>query len=57
VFHFPNGLADFLAENTQGLETVTPEPFAGRVERKSEAALWNGPWPGPRRVSARPTDS
>ena len=34
VFHFPNGLADFLAERIKGIETVTPEPFAGRIERK-----------------------
>jgi topoisomerase-4 subunit B len=34
VFHFPNGLADFLAERTQGLDTVTPEAFCGRIERK-----------------------
>ena len=46
TFHFPNGLADFLAENTQGLETVTPEPFAGRVERKAEggAVEWAVAW-------------
>ncbi|MBS0334883.1 MAG: DNA topoisomerase IV subunit B [Proteobacteria bacterium] len=37
VFRFPNGLADFLAERTKGLETVTPEPFAGRYERAGEA--------------------
>jgi len=36
VFHFPNGLADYLAERTQGLETVTPEAFAGRVERPNK---------------------
>jgi topoisomerase-4 subunit B len=36
VFHFPNGLADFLAERTQGLETVTPEAFSGRIERQTK---------------------
>jgi topoisomerase-4 subunit B len=36
VFRFPNGLADFLAERVKGLETVTPEPFAGRWERPGE---------------------
>ena len=36
VFHFPNGLADYLAERTQGLETVTPQAFAGRVERPNK---------------------
>jgi topoisomerase-4 subunit B len=46
VFRFPNGLADFLAERTQGLETVTPEPFAGRIERKGEAGAveWAIAW-------------
>ncbi|MBS0409684.1 MAG: DNA topoisomerase IV subunit B [Proteobacteria bacterium] len=46
TFHFPNGLADFLAETTQGLETVTPEPFAGRIERKGEggAVEWAVAW-------------
>jgi topoisomerase IV subunit B len=33
-FRFPNGLADFLAERTEGLETVT-ETFAGRIERRN----------------------
>ncbi|RMD46648.1 MAG: DNA topoisomerase IV subunit B [Alphaproteobacteria bacterium] len=32
VFHFPGGLADFLAEELAGSETVTAQPFAGRVE-------------------------
>ena len=36
VFRFPNGLADFLAERVKGIETVTPEPFAGRWERPGE---------------------
>ena len=33
IFHFPNGLADFLAERTKEIESVTPSPFAGRIER------------------------
>ena len=37
TFHFPNGLADFLAERTKGLTTVTPESFSGRIERQGEA--------------------
>jgi len=46
TFHFPNGLADFLAETTKGLETVTPEPFAGRIERQGEAGAveWAIAW-------------
>ena len=46
TFRFPNGLADFLAERVKGLETVTPEPFAGRYERKGEAGAveWAIAW-------------
>jgi topoisomerase-4 subunit B len=46
VFRFPNGLADFLAERVNGLETVTPEPFFGRYERKGEAGAveWAIAW-------------
>ncbi len=47
VFHFPNGLADFLGERTAGLETVTPEPFSGRIERKDAeggAVEWAVTW-------------
>jgi topoisomerase-4 subunit B len=46
TFHFPNGLADFLAERVKNIETVTPEPFAGRIERKSEggAVEWALTW-------------
>ena len=36
TFHFPNGLADFLAERTGGIETVTAEAFSGRVERPNK---------------------
>ncbi|HUZ12359.1 MAG TPA: DNA topoisomerase IV subunit B [Caulobacteraceae bacterium] len=46
VFHFPNGLADFLAESAEGLATVTPEPFCGRIERPGEggAVEWAVTW-------------
>jgi topoisomerase-4 subunit B len=45
TFHFPNGLADFLAEKVNGIETVT-EAFAGRIERKSEGGVveWAVTW-------------
>ncbi len=48
VFHFPNGLADFLAERLAGIETVTPEPFCGRIERTGgpEAVEWALTWSG-----------
>ena len=35
IFHFPNGLADFLAERTAGIETIT-DSFSGRIERKGD---------------------
>ncbi|MFI4934635.1 MAG: DNA topoisomerase IV subunit B [Caulobacterales bacterium] len=46
TFRFPNGLADFLAESTEGLSTITPEPFTGRIERKGEAGAveWAIAW-------------
>uniref|UniRef100_UPI00286CB290 DNA topoisomerase IV subunit B n=1 Tax=Phenylobacterium sp. TaxID=1871053 RepID=UPI00286CB290 len=46
TFRFPNGLADFLAERVKGIETVTPEPFAGRIERKAEGGTveWAIAW-------------
>jgi topoisomerase-4 subunit B len=46
VFRFPGGLADFLAETLEGIETVTPEPFAGRIERTGEAGAveWAVAW-------------
>jgi topoisomerase-4 subunit B len=37
TFRFPNGLADFLAERVKDIETVTPQPFAGRYSRPGEA--------------------
>jgi topoisomerase-4 subunit B len=46
VFHFPNGLADFLAERTKTVESVTPKPFVGRIERTGEAGAveWAITW-------------
>jgi topoisomerase IV subunit B len=46
VFRFPNGLADFLAERVKAIETVTPEPFAGRYERPGETGKveWAVTW-------------
>jgi len=46
VFRFPNGLADFLGERIKGLETVTPEPFAGRWSRPGETGKveWAVAW-------------
>ena len=46
VFRFPGGLADFLGETLEGIETVTPEPFAGRIERTGEAGAveWAIAW-------------
>src|SRR5690606_34323051 len=45
TFHFPNGLADFLAERVGQQETVTPA-FAGRVQRKGDAGAveWAVTW-------------
>ena len=47
IFHFPNGLADYLAERSAGLTAVTPEPFSGKVERKDNdggAVEWAVTW-------------
>src|SRR3989344_515331 len=43
VFRFPNGLADYLAEQ---VEKVPPGPFAGRFERQGEAGAveWAVTW-------------
>jgi len=46
TFHFPNGLADYLAERAGGIETVT-ETFSGRIERKGGdggAVEWAVTW-------------
>ena len=46
TLHFPNGLADFLCETLGESETVTPAPFAGRVERRGQAGAveWAIAW-------------
>jgi topoisomerase-4 subunit B len=46
LFHFPNGLTDYLKERVGEIETVTPEPFAGRIERTGEAGAveWAVTW-------------
>ncbi|MGH7011415.1 MAG: DNA topoisomerase IV subunit B, partial [Caulobacteraceae bacterium] len=48
VFVFPGGLADFLAESVSGVETITSEPFCGRIERQGEAGAveWAIAWTG-----------
>ena len=48
VLRFPNGLADFLAERIRDVETVTPEPFTGRFERKGDPGKveWAVAWTG-----------
>ncbi len=48
VLRFPNGLADYLAERVNGLETLTPEPFTGRFERKGDPGKveWAVAWTG-----------
>jgi topoisomerase-4 subunit B len=45
TFHFPNGLADFLAERVGDTETVT-SAFSGRVERDGGAVEWAVTWTG-----------
>ncbi len=46
TFHFPNGLADYLAERLGTRETVTPRAFAGRVERPGDGGTveWAVTW-------------
>jgi topoisomerase-4 subunit B len=45
--HFPGGLADYLTEMLEGRATVTPTPFAGRVELAEEKGRveWAIAWP------------
>jgi topoisomerase IV subunit B len=47
VFQFPGGLADHLAEQTEGRECVTAQPFAGRQDFPEEQGRveWAVAWP------------
>ncbi|NBB83548.1 MAG: DNA topoisomerase IV subunit B [Alphaproteobacteria bacterium] len=47
VLHFPGGLADFLAAQLAGRETLTPSPFAGRADFPDGqgSVEWAVAWP------------
>lgn len=47
TLHFPGGLSDFLAATVDGRQTVTPEPFSGRVEIEGDRGRveWAIAWP------------
>ncbi|OUR77074.1 DNA topoisomerase IV subunit B [Alphaproteobacteria bacterium 46_93_T64] len=47
TLHFPGGLSDFLAGTIDGRETVTKEPFTGRVEIEGDRGRveWAIAWP------------
>lgn len=47
TIHFPGGLSDFLAGTLENRQTVTPEPFSGRVEIEGDKGRveWAIAWP------------
>ncbi|MEX1034426.1 MAG: DNA topoisomerase IV subunit B [Sneathiella sp.] len=47
TLHFPGGLRDFLDASLEGIKTVTPEPFAGRIEMDNDRGRveWAIAWP------------
>ncbi|MEX0584035.1 MAG: DNA topoisomerase IV subunit B, partial [Sneathiella sp.] len=47
TLHFPGGLRDFLDASLEGMKTVTPEPFAGRIEMDNDRGRveWAIAWP------------
>ena len=47
TLHFPGGLSDFLAGTLENRQTVTPEPFSGRVEIEGDKGRveWAIAWP------------
>lgn len=47
TLHFPGGLRDFLNASLDGIKSVTPEPFAGRVELDNDRGRveWAIAWP------------
>ncbi len=46
TLHFPGGLKDFLAVTIEGNETVTAEPFTGKVKTNGGSAEWAIAWVG-----------
>ena len=57
VFHFPEGLKDFLASATKGAKPVTAEPFCGQVAKPGAHGRVEWPSPGSptRMASSIPT--
>ncbi|WP_169545639.1 DNA topoisomerase IV subunit B [Sneathiella aquimaris] len=47
TLHFPGGLSDFLSATIEGRQTVTAEPFSGRVEIEGDRGRveWAIAWP------------
>ncbi len=47
TIHFPNGLRDFLAQQLEGRETVTSQPFCGEAELAGKMGRieWAVDWP------------
>ncbi|MEP3245811.1 MAG: DNA topoisomerase IV subunit B [Sneathiella sp.] len=47
TLHFPGGLSDFLSATIEGRQTVTPEPFSGRIEIEGDRGRveWAIAWP------------
>lgn len=47
TLHFPGGLLDFLSATVEGRETVTTEPFSGRIEIENNKGRveWAIAWP------------
>ncbi|HPF78140.1 MAG TPA: toprim domain-containing protein, partial [Alphaproteobacteria bacterium] len=37
IFHFPNGLEDYLMSSLEGRQTITPRPFAGQTNLPDDA--------------------
>ena len=57
-FHFPNGLADFLAETRRGRSRRSrPSRSPAASSARARPARWSGRSPGRRTASARPTAS
>ncbi len=46
IIHFPNGLKDFLDQEIEGVDVVTPTPFAGSGEMEGGGRVeWAIAWP------------